>query len=282
MCFSDVFFYVCFGVCVDFEMRKVAGKGVGMFALRDFKRGDKIFTERPLITHDLFSNEVPEPSRWAVDALMPLNGSLRAKLKLNSIRVQRMVPPYKLFVMLARMNHSCLGNTHYEDIPTRGAAMLIALCDIKAGDELTRWYIDPLMPVALRRETLRHLYGFACDCAVCTNSTTRSQLDHMKLLFDSLNGVQHVSEIDRALKLGTELVPWLEKFNFPFWYLARAYFVMFCMAGMSRDLIDAANKFLHLSEKFASLQWDGVKDHSVFSQILDSRRKFNENPRFLL
>lgn len=53
-----------------------------------------------------------------------------------------------------------------------------AVRDIKAGEELTICYTDPLMPSEERKLSLLDRYAFDCTCAACT--TSRSMSDHRR------------------------------------------------------------------------------------------------------
>ena len=45
----------------DYEVKESPGKGMGLFTLRDFKRGEKILVERPVVVAS-----GPDLARWPV------------------------------------------------------------------------------------------------------------------------------------------------------------------------------------------------------------------------
>ena len=68
---------------------------------------------------------------------------------------------------------SCAPNVHIRfDIPTF-SLRVIALREIKAGEQLFYCYCSPNESVKKRRKQLA-TYGFECQCKVCTNATPES------------------------------------------------------------------------------------------------------------
>lgn len=59
-------------------------------------------------------------------------------------------------------------------IPTLLTSCLYALRDIKIGEEITKTYVNPLLPRDRRMQTLKQNYGFECDCRPCMLSPTDS------------------------------------------------------------------------------------------------------------
>lgn len=59
---------------VDYDIWEAEGKGLGVFALRDFKRGDKIMVEKPLTTSP--HGPIPKAAAYAVGQLKPEIGTL--------------------------------------------------------------------------------------------------------------------------------------------------------------------------------------------------------------
>ena len=89
-----------------------------------------------------------------------------------------------LFETRCRMNHSCKPNTETLSVPQYNElyektlvanlpneCITIAKEDIKAGEELTAYYISigAGKNVSIRREELREKYRFECQCECCCN-----------------------------------------------------------------------------------------------------------------
>ncbi|KAL4419340.1 hypothetical protein ABPG75_002643 [Micractinium tetrahymenae] len=74
-------------------------------------------------------------------------------------------------------NHSCAPNAEAfkRDQDGNGCAVILALCDIAPGEEVTLSYIDEEAPLEERREQLAE-YGFACACDKCTAEELAAEL----------------------------------------------------------------------------------------------------------
>lgn len=71
---------------------------------------------------------------------------------------------------------SCVPTAAVHFMPAFLTLCLYALRDIKAREEVTKSYVNPLLPRETRRKTLRENYGFECDCRSCTLSPANSTL----------------------------------------------------------------------------------------------------------
>lgn len=56
---------------------------------------------------------------------------------------------------------------HFVSVHTRSFVTLVALRDIRQGDEVCISYVDRMAPVTERRAVLRDHYEFECKCARC-------------------------------------------------------------------------------------------------------------------
>ncbi|KAI0661947.1 SET domain-containing protein [Cubamyces menziesii] len=76
-----------------------------------------------------------------------------------------------VFPLASRLfNHCCVPNAACKYIIKRGEPVVmqvIALQDIRKGDEITIPYLDPALPYRTRREALRVNYDFECRCRLC-------------------------------------------------------------------------------------------------------------------
>ena len=69
-----------------------------------------------------------------------------------------------LFHIMALVNHSCVKNCSHQVI---GDYMfLMAIRDIKEGEELFISYIDPLSPLEMRKALFKN-FEFECKCEMC-------------------------------------------------------------------------------------------------------------------
>lgn len=71
-----------------------------------------------------------------------------------------------VYPVVSLMNHSCTPNCHVVYLSSN-TAVIVACCDIAAGEELCIQYVPVEGPVAQRQEELERRYGFRCSCPVC-------------------------------------------------------------------------------------------------------------------
>eukprot|EP00434_Breviolum_minutum_P002464 symbB.v1.2.002179.t1/scaffold112.1/size324616/7 len=72
---------------------------------------------------------------------------------------------YGVFPLASLFNHSCAPNMC--KVLLADWVFLRAARDIEPGEELTQFYCDIRMPVAMRQKELVDLFGFSCSCARC-------------------------------------------------------------------------------------------------------------------
>ena len=72
-----------------------------------------------------------------------------------------------LFLLAARINHSCTPNVVHRWSPALRQEVIHANRDIVEGEELTTCYLEPAQPRAERQAFLASSFGFLCRCAAC-------------------------------------------------------------------------------------------------------------------
>jgi len=89
---------------LDWTVSAIPGKGLGIVALRDIPKAYRIIVEAPV-----------EKTHPGVKDLMPLNGSLDDKYRLNKFRWEGEDGDKEdvLCLRMARVNHSCAPNADY-------------------------------------------------------------------------------------------------------------------------------------------------------------------------
>ncbi|OMP87884.1 SET domain-containing protein 5 [Diplodia seriata] len=68
----------------------------------------------------------------------------------------------------ARFNHSCVPNAMFAWNDTVSAITVQTIKDVEEGEEVTVAYTDTTRAGRKRRESLKKLYGFDCDCSACS------------------------------------------------------------------------------------------------------------------
>lgn len=73
-----------------------------------------------------------------------------------------------MFTLACKINHACEPNVAVHSFTFDDATVdVVALRDIRAGEELHISYVDPSLPRGTRRKLLREQYSFECDCERC-------------------------------------------------------------------------------------------------------------------
>lgn len=160
----------------DFSIREAECKGLGVFALRDFRRGEKIMAERGIP-----KDEEPTTSvRIAILKLVPHDSNnWDLKFRLNAIGTGSYLPdqPF-VFITMSRTNHHCIGNTEHTFIEKHKICTLTAIRDIEAGEEITFSYVDfEADPDSYWSVPV--IWRFRCKCSACQDPATLAKL--MKL-----------------------------------------------------------------------------------------------------
>jgi hypothetical protein len=181
------------------EFRQTPDKGVAAFALKDIPRGTRLLTEKPLlniITVDGKYDPLPNFERWKklpqqdqddyaslhaiehvrqeiLETLIPQGQEGMSFILANQIANLGAVYAANgfgesVYKYASRINHSCTPNCNQS--PTDDEMRFHAVRDIKAGEELSVYYVDPELPQQNRQRKLDD-YDFLCKCAACDLTT---------------------------------------------------------------------------------------------------------------
>ncbi|DAA78821.1 TPA_exp: Uncharacterized protein A8136_2606 [Trichophyton benhamiae CBS 112371] len=201
-----------------FELKPSPGKGWGIFAKRDIKKGDLVLSEKPLFmvksstyrTTELavlaaFQKLKPEDKQQFL--CLRDNGSARYPSMThafidNNMTVSRIMtarpgeyPVCGMFILQPRFNHSCIANCK---APFNGkeAISTYAIRDITAGEELTLSY-DARVTFHPPQERHASL-GFVCDCPACDIGTPFQELSQIRrTLIRGLMYLQDGEDMDK-------------------------------------------------------------------------------------
>lgn len=203
-----------------FQLREVSGKGHGLVAIQNIKRGTCIIEEKPVIRLQPTISEqesqvalarevsaISSEKATAIDELYhdprkmnfhlsqgsPLTAIRMAIFNTNSVSMGEAGQfGTGLFPLFSRLNHSCNANVHHSFNATTGKETVYAVRQINKGEELVTSY----MPTAWRTKKQRteHLqqgWGFSCACKVCVGSNAAHSERRRERMF----------EIDQALAM---------------------------------------------------------------------------------
>ncbi|KAH8601882.1 hypothetical protein B0O99DRAFT_202448 [Bisporella sp. PMI_857] len=175
-----------------FNVKLSLGKGLGVFACRDIKKGEEIFREAPLFETSaqwlcIEANVamLPEDKKRQFFALhgqcnchkTPCEETAVMKIwDVNSFEIRggsnvndnsRVVRTY---LTASRLNHACFANATYK-FTRNNYIVFRATQDIKKSEEITHDYMGArYFTVSYRRRILQEKYGFECGCDGCVNN----------------------------------------------------------------------------------------------------------------
>ncbi|KAL2174049.1 uncharacterized protein P884DRAFT_302838 [Thermothelomyces heterothallicus CBS 202.75] len=186
-----------------YEVRDVPGKGKGAVATRRIGKGTAVLADRTAVLAaveypaDVMREEVQEllavaaaqlRDPGAVEGLARQGGrqggedyggdgevvemsEMEDIMLTNTFGVTVGGKEYMaLFPNLARFNHACKPNA-FINFSQRTLAMTVwAARHIEPGEEITITYTSAGLTSEERRESLKHIWGFKCQCSLCTAS----------------------------------------------------------------------------------------------------------------
>ncbi|KFX91197.1 hypothetical protein V490_06040 [Pseudogymnoascus sp. VKM F-3557] len=190
------------------------GKGWGVFATRPITCGTLILKEAPLFVIAKHHKKITEADIFAAVQQLPLhemhqflqlryNGG-RPFTSLTHVNAENSfalpdpngAPRHGLFVLLSRLNHSCVPNSKIPDSDVGDGEVLscFATRDIAVGEEITFCYNDDFS-CRTRRERHQAL-RFVCICTACHADSGMQQLsDLRRRLIRGLNYLTHGEDI---------------------------------------------------------------------------------------
>lgn len=169
-------------------LKEIPGKGLAAFSQYNFKAGDLICTEFPVVWihgHHPFSNHQIEEINEKINELNEEDKEAFYGMA-NVFSVEEHPPAVGVFMTncfdmtdsiygttcamylaLARLNHSCSPNVQQSHLPDTTEEVLYASRDIAIGDEINDCYIDLRQDRASRQKSLQEFYRFTCECGSC-------------------------------------------------------------------------------------------------------------------
>ena len=163
-----------------FEIKESAiGKGLGLFATREIKRGDLIIAEKPLFTYDqdadtrALNKIVSKLSASDRDMFFQLadchtlnSKSVQGITLTNSLPLGTGASLRAIFPIISRICHSCCPNVTHSWDKERMVENIYCIKALQAGDEILTTYCEQY---ATKAERKLHLdsFKFVCQCEVC-------------------------------------------------------------------------------------------------------------------
>ena len=120
---------------VDWQVRSIPDKGLGIVAKRDLPAGYRIMVEHA------HTDPLSHP---AIYDLMPENGTMAEKFRFNAMCNPCGTSQWGVSLRISRLNHDCNANASIYRCSTTGVNIIYAHKDIKIGQEICISYTHPL------------------------------------------------------------------------------------------------------------------------------------------
>ncbi|KAI1103008.1 SET domain-containing protein [Jackrogersella minutella] len=228
-------------ITLPFHVDEVPGKGVGIVADRNIRKGEVILVRTPaLMVQTAPHVEMEQGARdvlynIAVDKLPEKGNALfmgqmgrdiHDKIETNCFQVyidgaNESGSHLGCYPEISRFNHDCRPNIHYRIVNMTHTT--VAARDIEAGEELSISYIELKLSREERRSRLRR-WGFECSCSHCRMSddevaASDARLREIEELESALN---NFNETVVTAETGAKLVELYEKEKLDI-YLGQVY-----------------------------------------------------------
>lgn len=283
---------------LPFHVAEVRGKGNGVVANHRLARGDPIMAHTPvLLIHQDFKEE-PDQDRQhhlldlalkslpeqTADLFMgqmahnPDEHPVAARLTTNAFRLDLGGDDgqhYGGFPEVGKTNHDCRPNAAYYVDQSTLMHITTAVRPIKAGEEITITYLDPLTPRADRQERAQSHWGFGCTCSHCSASPDEvvesdKRLKELKWIEGQLQDLKNMSN-DVSVGLITYLLKLYEDERLHC-RIANAYI----LAALNFNVLGYDQRAV----KYASLAIDALKiEKGEASQHVESMEELKRDPK---
>lgn len=253
----------CGEVGHDVAIQPAEGKGLGLFALRDFARDELVMVERPIAMHAGGRATAPrqlqaalqglsEPELAAFRRLAPDGGTDMQKRNANAFTCPEAGPNTSgIFVTMSRINHDCIGNCmRYYDHKHR-VRRLTASRAIALGEEITISYmpiasdgdLQLTRTAAVRCAALRSSYGFDCRCRACSDADVGEKVERVHELLDQVQLRCNEMRVDAAIRAGEQNLKLIDELGLDAALRAFVFSDLFQVAVMQRSKMAAARRY---------------------------------------
>ncbi|KAF9346707.1 hypothetical protein BGX26_001788, partial [Mortierella sp. AD094] len=170
-------------------VKDVPGKGKGMFATRDIKRGTCVISEKPLVcvgpSLPKTLPTVASMSKKNIKSFLALRNiysqeemtEVAGIIKTNALPLGENSENGGVYRVISRINHSCAPNVRHNWNPRTEKEYIRAMEDIPAGSEILTDYILPLLTREERQKMLLQDFRFTCQCRICDVASSKEYDD---------------------------------------------------------------------------------------------------------
>ncbi|KAL8830377.1 MAG: hypothetical protein Q9170_005758 [Blastenia crenularia] len=198
-----------------YQIQDIAGKGRGLVAGVKIFKGQRVLRERPLFTCSLLwtSYKDFEDCLKEIVASLPSdkqgiffslhNANPEKEHSLAARFLTNCFPTHDrsegaVYGINCLINHSCRANFYGSWNPEAGVAVVQAIRDIEAGEEILFNYVSGLT-YDKRTEKLGRLFGISCSCELCSLPTldikkSDARREEIQKLFDGYEDMRRAME----------------------------------------------------------------------------------------
>ncbi|KAK4235342.1 SET domain-containing protein 5 [Achaetomium macrosporum] len=144
----------------------------------DFVNGDRYSRRQKRIMMETGVRQLPRQQQAAIMALQRNTGGepILDILRTNGFGIEIGEAQYlALFTEGSRVNHNCRPNAFWRYVNSKMAMEVVALRDIRAGEEIAHSYA-PLGYTYAERKAVLQAWGFRCTCALCSAPLAEREL----------------------------------------------------------------------------------------------------------
>ncbi len=272
--------------CIDYEIRDAGeGKGLGLFTLRDFERGEKILVERAVAVATQPAGAMDRPIDFsklhesaslmsAAMALTPMEStSLPEKFLTNSAALgsEDEEAGSGLFLNFSRVNHDCIGNANHYYTPDQKLKLLVTNHAIPAGSEVTFSYAGTVL--SCQRAIMIRFRGFQCTCAACQNPEIAAKLDRAVDLDRNILELGRWGKTEQAIRAGESLLKIHDEFQVSDRLYSRVYYDLYQIAITRKSTLKLGSRYIKQAYTHA-LRFYGRKEDETVMRM----KHFMENP----
>ena len=248
---------------------------MGVFAQRDFSKGERIMVERPLLPIP-GPMAVPPESKIEFEKLMPEGGTILEKVKLNGMSCSDDGSEGGLFLLLSRVNHHCFGNSDHHYVPKIGVKVLFATKNIQKGQEITFCYkgLKNAKEFKNRRNENMKSFGFECNCEVCTTDVRlRDKILECLERDDQIFALASTGRMRQAIDLGIQQIKLYDEIGMSQKFYQRTYYDLFQAAIAEKHTLDQGREFVRKAAEYLTIICGDGNDDDIEKYL-----KYASNP----
>jgi hypothetical protein len=257
--------------CVDYEIRDSGEKGLGLFTLRDFERGEKIMVERAVAIQPggnrridfgkIIGNATLMSATMALAPVGSMNMTEKFEANCAALGDDDEDAGSGLFLNFSRVNHDCVGNVTHYYVPDQQLKLLVANRDIPAGSEVSFSYAGSVSSDT--RAIIMAVRGFHCSCTACQNPKIADKLDRSLELDKKICELGSQGKTEQAIRAGESLIKLHDELKASDMQYSRVYYDLYQIAITRKKTVKLGTKYIREAYTHALLFYGREEDEQV-------------------